>query len=63
MSEQPEVIVLVRPSWSSNPPYFARITLAGETVCDCPHSHSRRDLAERCGARLLAATTVTQVQA
>jgi len=59
-TEQAQVIVIERPSWG-HASFFARITLAGETICECPHSHSRRELAQRCGARLLAATTVTPI--
>jgi len=47
------VTVLLRPSWSSNPPYFARLSRGEKVVMDCRHSHKRADLAEKCGIKLL----------
>jgi hypothetical protein len=43
----------VRPSWSSNAKYGARITWSDGTVTCCAHSHKTSALAEQCLAKWL----------
>jgi hypothetical protein len=52
MTERIEVVR--RPGWSSRSTFFARLIdeQTGEHR-DCEHCHSSRELAQRCGERML----------
>lgn len=47
------IIIKQRPTWHSNGTFFASLqTQDGHEVAQCPHIHSRPDLAMRCGEKL-----------
>ena len=56
MSER--IDIMLRPSWSSQSTYFARLTDdTTNAVRDCWHSHKTAALAEKCGTKMLSDPT------
>jgi hypothetical protein len=47
------LVIKQRPTWHSNGTFFASLqTQDGHEVTQCPHIHSRHELAMRCGEKL-----------
>lgn len=52
---QLDIMIIERPTWSTKGAWFARVhNNTTNSHEDCPHTHSRRDLAHRCATKMIA---------